>query len=132
MTTAATTTLFKLLRRGIALAVVGGRLRLSPASALDPGLRAAVARDKPDLLAWLGWLSAPADRAGFWARCASALLAGVADPERRADLRDAFEHRAGVAEFDACLGRDEAERLAFGELWQTWCGAMIEKPGQTA
>ena len=132
MTLGAVSTLFELLRRGIALAVVGGRLRVWPASALDPGLRAAIARDKPQLVAWLRWLAAPADRAGFWAQCASALLAGVADPERQADLRDAFEHRAAVAEFDGCLGRDEAERLAFGELWQTWCEAMIEKSGQTA
>ncbi len=132
MTPGAVSTLFELFSRGVALAVVGGRLRVWPAAALDPELRTSVARDKDHLVAWLAWLSASADRAGFWARCASALLAGVADPERRADLRDAFEHRAGVAEFDACLGRDEAERLAFGELWQTWCGAMIDKSGQTA
>lgn len=132
MTTAAISTLFELFRRGVALAAVDGRLRLWPASALDDGLRAAVARDKPQLMAWLWWLSAPAGQAGFWGRCASALLAGMADPALRVDVREAFEHRAAVTEFDACLGRDEAERLAFGELWQTVCGATIEKSGQTA
>ena len=82
MTPRAVSTLFELLHRGVALTVVDGRLRVWPASALDDGLRAAVARDKPQLVAWLGWLPAPADRAGLWARCASALLARRRDYPR--------------------------------------------------
>ena len=48
MTPRAVSTLFELLHRGVALTVVDGRLRVWPASALDDGLRAAVARDKPE------------------------------------------------------------------------------------
>ena len=38
------------------------------------------------------------------------------DPNLRADLRERFEHRAAVAEYDGMLSREEAERLAFREL----------------
>lgn len=51
-----------------------------------------------------------------WARKASALLARVADPERRADLRYQFEERAAICEFDAHISRDESERLAFDHV----------------
>ena len=51
-----------------------------------------------------------------WARRAAALLSGVADPDLRADLRELFEHRAAVCEFDGGLSRADAERIAFGEL----------------
>jgi hypothetical protein len=48
-----------------------------------------------------------------WARRAAALLSGVADDERRADLRYAFEERAGILEHDAGLDRGTAEERAF-------------------
>ena len=51
-----------------------------------------------------------------WARRASSLLNGIADPTLRADLRERFEERAGIIEFDGNLPRDEAERLAYEEL----------------
>ncbi len=52
----------------------------------------------------------------LWARRAAALLSGVADPDLRADLRELFEHRAAVCEFEGRLSRADAERIAFGEL----------------
>ena len=70
------------------------------------GLYAATATLEPEL----------GDVAGYWARRAAALLSGVADPDLRADLRELFEHRAAVCEFDGGLSRTDAERLAFGEL----------------
>ena len=39
-----------------------------------------------------------------WHKCATA------------DLRDRFEERAGICEFDGNLSRDEAERLAFDAI----------------
>ena len=53
---------------------------------------------------------------GAWARRAAALLATIDDPDQRAALREDFEHRAGVCEFDGGLSRDEAERVAFVEI----------------
>ena len=61
----------------------------------------------------------------YWARQAAALLASVADLDRRADLRELFEHRAGVCEYDGELSRADAERLAFGEPQ-----AAIRKAGE--
>lgn len=51
-----------------------------------------------------------------WARRASSLLNAITDPTLRADLRERFEERAGIIEFDGNLPRDEAERLAYEEL----------------
>jgi DNA primase len=51
-----------------------------------------------------------------WSRRAAALLNKIGNPERRASLRFQFEERAGIAEYDAGLPRDEAERLAFEEI----------------
>ena len=51
-----------------------------------------------------------------WARRAAGLLATVDDADVRADLRELFEHRAAVCEFDGGLGLIEAERIAFREL----------------
>jgi hypothetical protein len=48
-----------------------------------------------------------------WARRAAALLSGVADDERRQDLRYVFEERAGILEHDAGLDRGTAEERAF-------------------
>ena len=55
-------------------------------------------------------------RSQQWAQRASALLATVADAERRVALRDMFEERAAICEHDGGMLREEAERLAFEEL----------------
>jgi len=52
----------------------------------------------------------------LWSRAASAVLAGIEDAGERADLREAFEERAAIAEFDGRLSRLEAERSAFREI----------------
>jgi hypothetical protein len=67
-----------------------------------------------------------ADRAD-WARRAAALLSGVADPDRRTDLRELFEHRAAICEFDGGLSRVDAERMAYAEL-----SAAIQRSGRLA
>lgn len=51
-----------------------------------------------------------------WAQRASALLSTIDDPERRADLREQFEERAGIAEFDGGSPRDESERIAYEQI----------------
>jgi hypothetical protein len=56
--------------------------------------------------------AAPVD----WARQASALLSRIADDDTRVGLRDEFEERAGVYEYEHGLPRDEAERLAYEHL----------------
>jgi len=95
-------------RRGIEVVAAGDRIRYRPASRVGPDLLAWLRASKPELLRALA--------ADPWARRAAALLATVADPDRRADLRELFEHRAGVCEFDGNLSRDDAERFACGEL----------------
>ena len=52
-------------------------------------------------------------------RAAVVLIERQADPDLRAALRERFEHRAAVAEYDGGLTRPEAERLAFRELRRT-------------
>jgi hypothetical protein len=51
-----------------------------------------------------------------WAKRAATLLATVHDRDLRTDLRDRFEERVAICEYDGNLNRDEAERLAFDEL----------------
>ena len=51
-----------------------------------------------------------------WARAAEALLSAVADPERRADLLERFDERAGICEFEGKLPRAEDERVAHDDL----------------
>lgn len=51
-----------------------------------------------------------------WYRAAVALIEREPDPERRSDLRSAFEERAAIVEYDGGLSRPDAERLAFREL----------------
>ena len=95
--------------RGIELAAMGDRLRYRPVDAVPPGLLTQLRVHKAELMTIL--------RAGdYWARQAAALLAPVADPDLRADLRELFEHRAAICEFDGGLDRTEAERVAFAEL----------------
>lgn len=55
----------------------------------------------------------------LWYRAAVALIEQQPDPDQRADLRERFEHRAAVAEYDGMLAREDAERLAFRELRAT-------------
>jgi hypothetical protein len=50
------------------------------------------------------------------ARRLASLLSTIDDPDTRADLRERFEERAGIMEFDGNLQRDEAERLALHEI----------------
>ncbi len=46
----------------------------------------------------------------YWAQQAARLLANVADRDRRVDLQELFEHRAGVCEFDGGPRRFEAKK----------------------
>jgi hypothetical protein len=52
----------------------------------------------------------------LWYRAAVVLIEQQPDPDRRAELRELFEYRAAVAEYDGGLARSEAERIAFREL----------------
>lgn len=107
--------------RDIRLSANGDRLVVdAPRGALTEQLRGMLRGHKAELLAIV---TAP----DLWARRAATLLSGVADPDRRADLRELFEHRAAVCEFDGRLPRTDAERLAFGELQ-----AAMRKAGQSA
>ena len=116
--------------RGVRLYVNGGTLRArAPKGVLTASLIEHLRSRKPELTAFvaLNWISEPRSQAGgfvksedlnanVWARRAAALLAAVSDADRRADFREVFEHRAGVAEFDGGLSRTEAERSAYAEL----------------
>lgn len=51
-----------------------------------------------------------------WAKQAAALLAQVQDNDLRADLRDHFEERAGICEYDGGSTREIAEQQAYLEL----------------
>lgn len=96
--------------RDIRLSANGDQLVVdAPRGALTEQLRGTLQEHKAELLAVL------TDR-NLWARRAAGLLSGVADPDLRADLRELFEHRAAVCEFDGGLSRADAERIAFGEL----------------
>ncbi|MCH7884414.1 MAG: hypothetical protein IIC01_04110 [Planctomycetes bacterium] len=100
----------QLRERDIRLSANGDRLVVdAPRGALTEQLRGTLREHKAELLAIV---TAP----DLWARRAAALLSGVADPDLRADLRELFEHRAAVCEFDGGLSRTDAERVAFGEL----------------
>jgi hypothetical protein len=94
----------------IRLSASGDRLLVdAPRGALNEELRGTLLDRKAELLAIL----ASADK---WARRAAGLLSAVAESDLRADLRELFEHRAAVCEFDGGLSRAEAERIAFDEL----------------
>lgn len=51
-----------------------------------------------------------------WGQRAAGVLAGIADADHRAGLRELFEERAAVLEHQHHLPRDEAERLAFEQV----------------
>jgi phage/plasmid primase-like uncharacterized protein len=55
-------------------------------------------------------------RLASWDRQASALLSGIDDAERRADLRDQYEERVAICIIDARLPEDEASRIAFEQV----------------
>ena len=101
---------------GIELSAQGDRLLFRPRSAATPALRMFMETYKPELLALVSHLRAPLHRAGFWGRCASTLIAQANDSVHRTALREYFEERAAICEFDGNLGTDEAERLAFKQL----------------
>lgn len=105
-----------LMSTGVELSARDGRLLFRPESAVTPTLRRRMKTHKRDLLALVVHLDAPLHRTGFWGRCASALLARAEDKENRFDLRDYFEERAAIAEYEGDLSTDEAERLAFLQL----------------
>ena len=101
---------------GLYVQAEGDRLRIRGPKRLEP-LALELLRCKTELIAIL--------RAGdYWARQAAALLATVGDPDRRIDLRELFEHRAAVCEFDGGLSRTDAERVAFTELQAALRGAQ--------
>ena len=58
----------------------------------------------------------PAD---LWYCAAVALIERQPDHDRRTELREQFEHRAAIAEYDGGLSRPEAERMAFRVLRQS-------------
>lgn len=51
----------------------------------------------------------------------SALNALFAHPNSAFVLRDWFEERAAIRQFEGGYSRDMAERLAYGELVEAWC-----------
>lgn len=55
----------------------------------------------------------------LWCRAAIVMIERQPDPDLRAELREQFEHRAAVAQYDGGLSRREAERQAFRELRHT-------------
>ena len=102
-------------RLGVELLADGDRLRFRPQTVVDSQMRRRMARYKEGLIEALsddGMVEAP----GRWAQYASALLATVADVERRVALRDLFEERAAICEYDGGMLREEAEQVAFEEL----------------
>ena len=102
--------LARLRERDIQLTADGDRLVVdAPRGLLTDQLRGVLRNRKAELLTILG-------DADHWARRAAGLLSTVADADRRADLRELFEHRAAVCEFDGGLDRADAERIAFHEL----------------
>lgn len=99
----------ELRQRGVEVRVDGSRLLFRPLDRVPPELLTQLRIRKAELMTIL--------QAGdYWARRAAALLSNVTDPDVRADLRELFEHRAAVCEFDGNLSRTDAERVAFGEL----------------
>ena len=115
---------------GVRLYVDGSALHArAPKGVLTDSLIEHLRSRKSELMAFVAtsWIPKPDGRAGgfaksedlnanVWARRAAAILAAVSDADRRADFREVFEHRAGVAEFDGGLSRTEAERSAYAEL----------------
>ena len=51
-----------------------------------------------------------------WSQKAAALLATIPDDLRRVAMRDGFEERVAICEYDGGLPLIEAERIAFEEI----------------
>ena len=102
-------------RLGVELLADGDRLRFRPRTVVDSQMRRRMARHKEGLIEALSD-DGPVEAPVRWAQRASALLATVADAERRVALRDLFEERAAICEHDGKLSRAEAEQVAFEEL----------------
>lgn len=62
--------------------------------------------------------SKPAFPSELWFRASIVLIEKQPEPDRRSELRELFECRAAIAEYDGGLSREEAERLAFRGLRQ--------------
>ncbi len=54
-----------------------------------------------------------------WSQKAAALLATIPDDMRRVAMRDSFEERAAICEYEGNLPRGEAEMIAFREIRDT-------------
>ena len=107
-----------LAHRGVELQATDDRLRYRPMHAVTAELQTDLVRHKRELLALLHQMVVSPVRAGTWGRCASALLARVSDDSMRAELRDTFEERAAVCQYHGCLNEDDAERIAFVQLYK--------------
>lgn len=70
---------------------------------------------RPSTAAASGTIDVPTESL-TWAQHAASLLASIDDGNQRAGLRDRFEERAGICEYDGGMSRDEAERTAFEEI----------------
>src|SRR5829696_2229010 len=110
----AETLLCELRNQGVEFVTDGSRLRYRPKSAVPKDKRALLTRYKPDLIRLI--VSPPVPPPSEWARRAAARLATIEDDEHRADLRYAFEERAGILEYDGGLTREAAEERAFQEV----------------
>lgn len=119
MNASAATLLAELLHRGVELEVSGDRLRYRPTHVVDAALRRSLVEHRRSLLSLVCYMSVAPLPAGTWGRCASALLARVSHDGERAALRERFEERAAICQFDGKLSVDEAERMAFMQLCRT-------------
>ena len=81
----------------------------------------------------------------LWFRAAVVLIEQQPNPDRRAELRELFEYRAAIAEYDGGLPREAAEVQALTDVIDEWldrhrptpsgsrhcagCGGEIPRPG---
>jgi hypothetical protein len=109
-------------KAGLTVEVDGDKLRIRGPRRLEP-LALTLLRHKADVVTALRGDDQ-------WARRAAGLLATVEDADFRTDLRELFEHRVAVCEFDGGLSLTEAERIAFGELqvaMQKWTDHRVRR-----
>jgi hypothetical protein len=101
----ATELLIELQTQGVIVTACDGRLRLdAPKGILTPDVQDRIRASKSGIM---DALRQP------WARRLSAMLSAMDDADARQMLRDLFEERAGIFEYECGLAREEAERLAF-------------------
>jgi hypothetical protein len=108
-----TVTIGKLLsdlrRAGASFSVAGDRLSyVAPAGLITTAVVDTLRARKAELLAVL--------RGDYLNAAAAALVFRVPDCDRRNDLAQAFDERAGICQYDGNLSRAEAERTAYIEL----------------